>query len=246
VFADVFASEGGEASSIRIRTKESARDDVRLEPILDVPDDASLADPAPSRHRRGRPAGQQGLGISFSAASLTMWRPLGVTAALTAAISTAALTAASTTASHRPAVDCKVRPGAHLALTRSYRFLLHIGHVENMFMPYQVRSSHPRRGEVMLRGRMVIPTHGPLHHLEVHICLKETRVVVTDANPTIVLTDNTTHGLPRKLPVAVMQGIGAGRSDLHYGNNVAMPHHHQYTVTVTCNRQRATFRVTAP
>jgi hypothetical protein len=175
-----------------------------------------------------------------------MRRPLRATAALTAAILTAVLAAAGASASHRPAIDCKVGPGANLGLTRSYRFVLHIGHVENMFMPYQVRSSHPRHGEVMLRGRMVMPTHGPLHHLEVHICIKTTHVVVTDANPMIVLTDNTAHGHPENLPVAVMQGIGVGRSDLHYGNNVAMPHHHHYTITVTCNRQRVTFHVTAP
>jgi hypothetical protein len=70
--------------------------------------------------------------------------------------------------------------------------------------------------------------------------------VVVNANPTIVLTDNTAHGHPKKLPVAVMQGIGAGRADLHYGNNVAMPHHHRYRIAVTCNGQRATFHITSP
>jgi hypothetical protein len=39
---------------------------------------------------------------------------------------------------------------------------------------------------------------------------------------------------------------GAGRADLHYGNNVATPHHHRYTITVTCNGQRATFHITSP
>jgi hypothetical protein len=115
-----------------------------------------------------------------------------------------------------------------------------------MFMPYQVRASHPKHGEVMLRGRMFIPARGPLHHLEVHICASTTRAVITNADPTIVLTDDTTHGHPKKLPVAVMQGIGAGRADLHYGNYVALPHHHQFTITVTSDRQRATFHVTAP
>jgi hypothetical protein len=115
-----------------------------------------------------------------------------------------------------------------------------------MFMPYQVRASHPKHGEVMVRGRMVMPTHGPLHHLEVHICRKTSHVVVTNAHPTIFLVDNTKHGHPRKLPVAVMQGIGADRSDLHYGNNVAMPHHHRYTITVACNGQRAILHVVAP
>jgi hypothetical protein len=165
-------------------------------------------------------------------------------AALAAA--TAAVVTANASAPHRPPTDCKVERGAHLALTHSFRFVLRLGPVEGMLMPYQVRATHAKHGEVMLGGRMVVPTHGPLHHLEVHICARPTRVVVTNANPTIVLTDNTEHGYPHKLPAAVMQGIGAGRADLHYGNNVAMPHHHHYMIGVTCNDQRATFHVTSP
>lgn len=166
--------------------------------------------------------------------------------ALAAVTATIAAVTPTAPAARRPATDCTVEPGTHLALTRSYRFVLRLGPVENMFMPYQVRASHPKHGEVMLRGKMVMPTHGPLHHLEVHICRTPTRVVVTDANPTIVLVDNTAHGQPHKLPVAVMQGIGQGRADLHYGNNVAMPHHHRYTITVTLRSERATFGLRAP
>jgi hypothetical protein len=175
-----------------------------------------------------------------------MWRRFGTAAALVATITAVALTATTGTAAHRTAVDCKTGPGTHLALTRSYRFALRIGPVEGMLMPYQVRATHAKHGEVMLRGRMVVPMRGQLHHLEVHICLRTTRVVVTNANPTIVLVDNTAHGHPKRLPVAVMQGIGAGRSDLHYGNNVAMPHHHHYSVTVTLRSQPALFHITAP
>lgn len=167
-------------------------------------------------------------------------------AALTAVTAAIAGVTASATAARRPATDCKVEHDMHLALARSYRFVLRVGPVENMFMPYQMRASHPRHGEVMLRGQMVMPMHGPLHHLEVHICFRRTHVVVTNAKPTIVLRDNTADGHPRKLPVAVMQGIGQGSSDLHYGNNVAMPHHHRYTIRVACKGQRVIFHIAAP
>jgi hypothetical protein len=115
-----------------------------------------------------------------------------------------------------------------------------------MYMPYQIRSSHPKHGEAMLRGRMVMPMHGPLRHLEAHICSRPTGAVVTKANPTIVLVDDSAHGHPQKLPVAVMEGIGQGLADLHYGNNVLMPHRHRFTITVTYTGQRATFHITAP
>lgn len=146
---------------------------------------------------------------------------------------------------HAP-TDCKVASGAHLTLTRSYRVVLRIGPVEGMLMPYQVRANHVKHGEVMLRGQMVMPMHGPLHHLEVHICAKATRIVVTNAHPTIVLLDETAHGHPRNLPIAVMEGIAAGRADLHYGNTIAMPHHHRFRITVTYNGQRAVFGVLSP
>ena len=48
------------------------------------------------------------------------------------------------------------------------------------------------------------------------------------------------------IPVAVMDGIGAGTADLHYGNNVPMPGGHRFTLTVTLKRHKAVFRVTSP
>lgn len=149
-------------------------------------------------------------------------------------------------AAHRVTTDCNLERGTNLALTRSYRFTLRIGPVEGMLMPYQVRANHVKHGEVMLGGRMVVPMHGPLHHLEVHICARTTHAVIANANPTIVLVDNTKHGRPKNLPIAVMQGIGVGRADLHYGNNVAMPHHHRYTIRVTVRHEHASFHVVAP
>jgi hypothetical protein len=183
---------------------------------------------------------------SSASSSAEIRRRLATAAAVAATIIAAALSVGTAGAAHHPPVDCKAQPRAHLALTRSYGFVLLIGPVENMYMPYQVRASRPKHGEVMLRGQMVMPTHGPLHHLEVHICRRASRVVVTNANPTIVLVDNTKHGHPQKLPVAVMQAIGAGRADLHYGNNVAMPHHHRYTITVALNGERAVLHVASP
>ena len=163
-----------------------------------------------------------------------------------AGMATAACADTTATATHHPATDCKLERGAHLALTHSYRLVLRIGPVEGMLMPYQVRANHVKHGEVMLGGQMVVPTHGPLHHLEVHICAKKTHVVVAKANPTIVLTDTTKQIPPKTIPVAVMEGISAGRADLHYGNNVSMPHHDRYTITVTLEGQRAVFHVVAP
>lgn len=112
-------------------------------------------------------------------------------------------------------------------------------------MPYQVRASHPKHGEVMLRGGMTTDistlTGGPVRHLEVQICVRETRTVVTNASPKILVHDLTRHKTV-SLPVAVMEGIGEGVADLHYGNNIAIPRRHRFIITVLWGNDRATFR----
>jgi hypothetical protein len=165
------------------------------------------------------------------------------------AVSLGAVALASTSPAGRLVVGCKPEARKQIVPTRSYRFALVVGAVENMYMPYQVRASHLKHGEVMLRGEMASGDqmmHGSIHHLEIQICAKTTRAVVADANPTIVVMDNTTHARPQKVPVAVMEGIGQGPGDLHYGNNVSMPARHRFTVTVGWRGEHAVFRLVAP
>jgi hypothetical protein len=164
---------------------------------------------------------------------------LGIGSALLVTV----LASATVAPARRDAVGCKPEAGKRIVLTRRYRFTLLIGNVENMYMPGQVRAHHLKHGEEMLRGTMTSGaalTGGPIRHLEVQICTRATRVVVTNANPRIVVVDRT----KRKrlvLPVPVMEGIGEGVADLHYGNNIAMPVKHRFFVAVTWQGERATF-----
>ena len=150
---------------------------------------------------------------------------------------------------HRAAVvGCKDEPGKRIALTRHYRFTLLIGRVENMYMPRQVRANHLKRGEMMLAGTMTMGAAmrgGPIRHLEVQICTGARQAVVTTARPRIVVDDPTKHRV-LTLPVSVMEGIGEGAADLHYGNNVAMPANHRFVVTVNWKGERATFHFLLP
>ena len=160
----------------------------------------------------------------------------------------AAVVLASTACSsaHRAAVvGCKDEPGKRIALTRHYRFTLLIGKVENMYMPRQVRANRLKHGEMMLAGTMTMGaamTGGPIRHLEVQICTGARQAVVTTARPRIVVDDITRHRV-LALPVSVMEGIGEGVADLHYGNNVAMSAKHRFVVTVNWKGERATFRL---
>ena len=165
------------------------------------------------------------------------------------AFALAALALTTTAGASRVAVGCKAEAEVRIAATASYRFALRVGMPERMYTPAQARKMHPKQGEVMLRGSMSMggmAMGGSMRHLEVQICAKTANAVITNANPTIVVVDTTAHGMPMKVPIAVMEGIGKGVADLHYGNNVTMPAGHRFTITVTLKGQRAILHATSP
>jgi hypothetical protein len=96
----------------------------------------------------------------------------------------------------------------------------------------------PANAEVMLGGTMTMVDGPSAQHLEIHICQKGGGQVVTAADPTIVFMDVSSGGTT-PINVATMQGVGAGQSDLHYGNNVSAPVGHRFVVTVTVHGETA-------
>jgi hypothetical protein len=119
--------------------------------------------------------------------------------------------------------------------------VVYLGPLAQMFAAGQVPSSVPANSEVMLNGAMT-PAAGPdAQHLEIHICSRKSGEVVVGVNPTITLTDTTT-GIATRVEVATMEGVGAGQSDLHYGNNVTAPVGHSFAVTVDLSGESATLR----
>jgi hypothetical protein len=132
------------------------------------------------------------------------------------------------------------------ALAGPYRVVLRIGSVEKMYTLAQYHKLHPKSGEIMLKGIMTLRTMGmnkmlKPHHLEVHVYSRRTGRVVANANCAITITDlHTTR--KTMVPVVVMEGIGAGPQDLHYGNNVMLMTGH-YRVGVTINSVHVSFTV---
>ena len=181
---------------------------------------------------------------------VTRNRPaLGIVAAI-AALAPASVSAAG---AQSTAVGCNARGAmTWTSMTASYRVQLHIGMPEKMYTPAQVKKLHPKSGEVMLGGMMGMDSGmsmggSSMHHLEAQICSKKTGAVIANAKPTITLVDDSAGGMmTKKLPVAMMQGIGDGLEDFHYGNNVTMPSGRKLTVKVTLNGQTAVFRVQMP
>lgn len=189
--------------------------------------------------------------------------------------------------------------GASTVTTARYVITLVVGPVEAMYSQADVSARHPKSGEVMVRGEMVVQggtssmggmtmggsapngmsssgsgmsgmstsgasmngmnMSGPststsaapsartvvsrIRHLEVHICA-QSGAVVTDANPSIHLRD-TTDGTSVDVPVAVMEGVTSGPSDLHYGNNISLTSGHSYAADVGLDGVGATFHLPA-
>ena len=103
----------------------------------------------------------------------------------------------------------------------------------------------------MLKGQltagmagMTMPTTGQ-KHLEVHICTRG-GAVVKGASPHIVLSDPVSRQMAVAVPVAVMEGVKEGASDLHYGNNVTLAPGHRITVKVSLKGQVAVLHATVP
>ncbi|HWG72906.1 MAG TPA: hypothetical protein VG184_02495 [Acidimicrobiales bacterium] len=142
----------------------------------------------------------------------------------------------SPSSSTSTAVGCSTQGAVATATTKSYRYVLDVGPVGQMYAPGQAPAG--ARGETMFGGTMSMASGPDAQHLEVHICSVGTDRVVTGAHPTITLRD-TTAGTTVAVPVATMQGLGEGQKDFHYGNNVLAPPGHAFTVTVTANGQSA-------
>jgi hypothetical protein len=161
-----------------------------------------------------------------------------VLASTVAVLAVAALGAGSAVASSGSCASGSV------ARQGPYVFALSIGPTETMYTPAEVKSKHPTSGEVMLAGTMVggmagmDMSTGGQRHLEVHIC-STGGTVVTGAHPSI-----TVNGA--MVPVAVMEGVGEGVSDYHYGNNVNLKTGQKVTVVVKLNGRTAVFHTTVP
>ena len=145
------------------------------------------------------------------------------------------------------ATGCKGSSGAESATTSSYHFVLRVGMPEQMYTRAQVKKMHPKHGEVMLRGHMNgmggMSMGGSMRHLEVQICTRPSNTVIATANPLITVKDESSMGMAANVPVAVMEGVGAGTADLHYGNNITMTPGHRYTIRVTLKGQTAAFHL---
>ena len=151
----------------------------------------------------------------------------------------------STTSQSAARGQCAPAAGEPSATTKSYVMTMSAGPPEAMYTMAQVKAMHPKHGEVMLGGSMMTGAGmgsampgmgGGMRHVEVRICSRSSGRTV-EAHPTMTMIDRSS-GKRTTVQVATMQGVGEGRADLHYGNNMALPHH--AAIEITVNGQRIT------
>lgn len=129
--------------------------------------------------------------------------------------------------------------------TRSYNLSLQVGPLQPMYAPEDLKTQHPKSGEVMFAGQMVMPPASNAspdwRHLEVHFFDKASGDVVRSVSPTITITNGTT-GQVQNVPVTTMQGLAEGPGDFHFGNNVELPRG-RYLVTVQVGSEITNFDI---
>jgi hypothetical protein len=135
-------------------------------------------------------------------------------------------------------------PVKQQATTAHYRLELQIGPMEKVSSAAAVAAGGSKDGEVLIRGIAATPKDPATgRHVELHVFAIDKATRVTDANVTITLTDAGRKIIT--LPTAVMYGAAEGPSDTHYGNSVSLPPGN-YTVDVTANGEKASFKIAVP
>jgi hypothetical protein len=155
------------------------------------------------------------------------------------------------------ATACAAQAGLQTVATAAHYFVVHMGPQEAMYSPGQVRSMHPKSGEVMVGGAMGAGTSmsgaggmsgmaagSSSRHLEVKICDRRSGAVIRSTGVRMTISDTTTKGMAKAMSVLMMQGVGAGMNDLHYGNNVMLAAGHNFDVAVTLGADHAAFHMT--
>lgn len=209
------------------------------------------------RKRMAREIGRPGRGLLVTA--------LGAVALLAGCGTSTVAVGSSPTSPHGVSVAAGCLPASSAtasasATTPSYVMALDVGPLQDMYTQAEASANAQLSGEVMISGQMAnvpgmpmssggaMPSSAPVQdrHLEVHICSKGSGQVVQNAQPTITLTDDTMHSSAETVPVAVMEGVGQGVGDLHYGNNVVMQPGDTYTVVVAVGSEQASVKLTMP
>jgi hypothetical protein len=168
-------------------------------------------------------------------------------AALIALVAGATL-AATPRAPAMPVARCQVEGPERRTATR--RFVLRVVAAERIFTRAEAASAKPsHHGEVIVRGalpRAVRAGSRTQTHVSVRVFDRGTGKAVWEPYPLRVRLRRATEQAPgRPLAVALMEGVGKGTCDRHYGTNVRLEADQRYTLTATLGSDTVVFSFVA-
>ncbi len=129
------------------------------------------------------------------------------------------------------------------------RIELHVLAAEPFFTKQEVSAGKAAEGMMIVAGaKPVMPdaaTH-PNHHLVIHVFNAKTGNVIANAKVKMSFRPldekGNPSGVPKEVPIVVMQAIGKGEQSTHYGNNVSMAPG-SYAVAVAVNGKKIDFKI---
>lgn len=126
-----------------------------------------------------------------------------------------------------------------------YRLTLKIGVAQKLYSPAEIGLQHPRRGEQVLRMPVIRAMHStpPTASLALYVYSIANGKTIS-AVPVAMTITSPAGAVLQRVPAALLQGIGEGPADRHFGANVTLPAG-SYRVLVRVGHLSAVFDIPA-
>ncbi|MCU1401123.1 MAG: hypothetical protein JWN62_4232 [Acidimicrobiales bacterium] len=117
-----------------------------------------------------------------------------------------------------------------IATTARYFVVANVLPGEHMFTRHEEETEHPTVGELIISG-VGNPLGVDVRHVEAHIYDRTTGMPLSNVKPSINILNRSTGERIAVTPT-LMQDVGIGALDIHYGNNVAVAGDSDLTLTI--------------
>jgi len=144
--------------------------------------------------------------------------------------------------------DARCRVDGPKKTTATRAFVLHVLPPERIFTSGQAAELTPKEGEVIFRGALVDEARAgspSQTHVSVHILDRRRGDAVWEPYPLRVRLGPADGEEVRPLDVALMEGIGEGVCDRHYGTNVRLDAGRRYQLSATLGSETVRFNFEA-
>ena len=140
-------------------------------------------------------------------------------------------------------VDERCRVEGPVRRTAARTYVLHVLRPEKIFTRAEAARLRPRKGEVIVRGSLPARAcvgSAAQTHVSVHILARASAEAVWRPYP-LRVTLALAGQRQRPVAVALMQGVGKGLCDRHYGTNLRLENGRKYRLTATLGGETVAF-----